>query len=161
MTTYKDQIYHIWEQYRREVSTDPVDLKEVAAWAIKKGLWKPRPVELTARLAQDLADSLRERTRTDGKNRRYRSIIPVRKRGPNGAPLFEWGDIDDAPHAHVEKSVQQERRSIVSDCYALAMKVEHYNDTRSSQEQLKIVLNFEDDVAEMKIANGVEDDDAA
>lgn len=37
------------------------------------------------------------------------------RRGPNGAPIFERGDIDDSPHAHVEKSVQQERRSIVVD----------------------------------------------
>ena len=138
------------EAVHEEVSNDPVDLKAVAAWAISKGLWKPRPVELNARLAEDLADSLREQTRTDGKGRRYRAIIPVRKRGQAGTTLFEWADIDDAPRIHVEKSVQQERRSIVSDCYALAMKVDHYNDNHPEEEPLQVVFDFEDDVAEFE-----------
>ncbi len=161
MATYKEQLHRIWEQYRNEVSTDPVDLKVVASWAIAKGLWKPRPVELNTRLAEDLADSLREQTRTDGKGRRYRALIPVRKRGPGGVPLFEWADIDDAPRTHVEKSVQQERRSIASDCFALAMKVDHYNDMHPEEEPLQIIFDFTDDVAEEKFAKGIDDDDKA
>ena len=157
MATYKEQLNRIWEQYQKEVSNDPVDLKAVAAWAIGKGLWKPRPVELNAKLAEELADSLREQTRTDGKGRRYRAIIPVRKRGANGITLFEWADIDVAPRTHVEKSVQQERRSVASDCYALAMKVEHYNDNHPHEEPIQVVFSFEEDVAEMKIANGIEE----
>lgn len=163
---YKEQLReNIWKQYRAEVSTDPVDLKEVAAWAISKGLWVPRPVDLTASLAKDLADSLREEKRVDKAGREYRANIPVRERGDKGVPLFVWGDIDDAPRAHVEKSFQQERRSIQSDCYALLMKAEHYNEAHPDDEPIQIVLNFEDDVEEMKIANGIiggeSDDEAA
>ncbi len=158
MATYKDSLQSIWKMYRQEVSTDPVDLKVVAAWAIAKGLWKPRPVELNARLAEDLANSLRELTRTDKKGRRYRAIIPVRKKGAGGAPLFEWADIDDAPRMHVEKNLQGDRRSIAADCYALAMKLDHYNDTHPDEEPLVTIFDFEDDVAEMKIANGLGDD---
>ena len=161
MATYKEQLQSIWESYRVEVSTDPVDLKVVAAWAIAKGLWKPRPVELNARLAEDLADSLREQTRTDKKGHRYRAIIPVRKRGPGGVPLFEWADIDDAPRAHVEKNIQGDRRSIAADCYALAMKIDHYNYSHPNEEPLQGIFDFEDDVAEMKLSNGIDGDEAA
>ena len=159
MASYKDQLRDIWSLYRDEHGRDPVELREVASWAIKKGLWQPRPVDLSASLANDLADALREETRTDKKGRRYRANIPVRRKAKTGQTLFEWADIDDAPHAHVEKSVQQERRSIASDCYALAMKVDHYNDANPDRPQLEMVWDFEDDIEEMKIANGLGDDD--
>lgn len=158
MANYKEQLREIWKQYREEVSTDPVDLKEVASWARSKGLWAPRPIDLTASLAKDLADSLREVKRVDKAGREYRANIPVREKNENGAPLFVWGDIDDSPRDHVEKSIQQERRSIQSDCYALLMKAEHYNEAHPHEEPIQIVLNFEDDVEEMKIANGLYDD---
>lgn len=161
MATYKEQIRKIWKQYREEVSTEPVDLKEVASWAIRKKLWAPRPVDLSASLANDLADSLREETRTDKAGRRYRANIPVRKKGPNGLPLFVWADIDDAPRPHVEKSLQQERRSIASDCYALIMKRDHYNEAHPDEEPIQIIIDFTDDVDEMKIANGLDDEEAA
>jgi hypothetical protein len=159
MANYKEQIREIWKQYRKEVSRDPVDLKVVAAWAIEKRLWHPRPIDLHSSLAADLADSLREVKRTDKAGREYRANIPVRTRGQNGLPLFIWADIDDAPRPHVEKSVQQERRSISSDCFALAMKVEHYNEAHPNEEPIQIILNFEEDVEEMKIANGLGEGD--
>lgn len=161
MATYKEQLKTIWSDYREEMGSDPVELREVAIWAISKGRWHPRPVDLNTSLANELADILREETRTDDKGRRYRANIPVRKSGKGGAPLFVWADIDDAPRAHVEKSVQQERRSIASDCYALAMKVEHYNDAHPNESPLQTVFDFTDDVEEMKIANGLDDDKAA
>ena len=161
MANYKEQIRRVWQRYRKEVSAEPVDLKDVADWAMQNSLWQPRPADLRTSLAKDLADALREEVRIDRKGRRYRANIPVRTRGKNGLPLFVWGDIDDAPRTHVEKSVQQERRSIASDCYALAMKVDHYNDEHPNDTPLQIVFDFEEDVEEMKIAQGLDDDKAA
>ena len=163
MANYKEQIRDIWRQYREEVSTDPVDLKTVAAWAICKGLWAPRPVDLSASLANDLAQSLREEKRIDKAGREYRANIPVRRKAKDGQSLFEWADIDDAPRLHVEKSVQQERRSIASDCYALVMKVDHYNEAHPDEEPIQIIMDFEEDIEEMKIARGLgdEEDEAA
>ena len=161
MASYKDQIREIWNRYREEVSKEPVELREVAAWALSKGLWAPRPVDLQTSLASDLADSLREVKRIDKAGREYRANIPVRSKAENGLPLFVWGDIDDAPRAHVEKGLQQERRSIASDCYALAMKVEHYNEAHPDEEPIQVVFDFEQDVEEEKIARGLGDDDAS
>lgn len=161
MASYKDQIREIWNRYREEVSKEPVELREVAAWALSKRLWAPRPVDLQTSLASDLADSLREVKRIDKAGREYRANIPVRSKTENGLPLFVWGDIDDAPRAHVEKGLQQERRSIASDCYALAMKVEHYNEAHPDEEPIQVVFDFEQDVEEEKIARGLGDDDAS
>jgi hypothetical protein len=158
MATYKEQVRDIWKKYREQVSPDPVDLKDVAAWAIDKKLWKPRPVDLHASLASDLADALRDETRIDAKGRKYRVNIPVRETPKGGPSLFKWADLDFAPHSHVVKNVQQDRRSITSDCYALAMKVEHYNDAYPDREQIQVCFNFEEDVEEAKIARGILDD---
>jgi len=161
VSTYKEQVRKIWQSYREKVSSDPVDLRTVAAWAIAQGLWKPRPVDLSASLANDLADALREETRVDGAGRRYRANVPVKNRSTDGVTLFQWADLDDAPRAHVEKSVQQERRSIANDCYALAMKIEHYNDAHPTEEPFPSLFDFTDDVEEMKIASGLGDEDEA
>ena len=157
--SYSEKLRELWKRYREEVSTDPVDLRTVASWAIGKGLWAPRPVDLSTSLANDLAQALREEKRTDKAGREYRANIPVRSRAKDGQSLFEWADIDDAPRMHVEKSVQQERRSIASDCYALVMKVEHYNEVHPDEDPIQIVINFEDDVEEMKIMRGLGDDE--
>ncbi len=157
MPNYKEQVRQIWQRYRDEVSTDPVELREVASWAIGKKLWQPRPIDLSTSLANDLADALREETRTDNKGRSYRANIPVRTRGQGGLPLFVWADIDDAPRLHVEKSTQQERRSIANDCYALAMKIDHYNDAHPTEEPLPSLFDFTDDVEEMKIIAGLDE----
>ena len=161
MSNYNEQVRQIWQRYREEVSADPVELRQVASWAISKGLWKPRPIDLSTSLANDLADALREETRTDKKGRRYRANLPVRTRGQGGLPLFVWGDIDDAPRPHVEKSVQQGRRSIANDCYALAMKIDHYNDAHPSEEPLPSLFDFAEDIEEMKIEAGLDEDDKA
>jgi hypothetical protein len=161
MATYKEQLRIIWKQYREEVSGSPADLKDVAAWAIQKRLWTPRPIDLQASFAGDLADALRDEKRIDEKGREYRANIPVRTTPKNGPPLFVWADIDDAPHSHVVKSIQQERRSIASDCYALAMKAEHYNDAHPDKEPIQVHLNFEEDVEEAKIARGISEEEVA
>ncbi len=75
--------------------------------------------------------------------------------------MFKWADIDLAPRAHVEKGIQGERRSIANDCFALAMKIDHYNAEHPSEEPLQGVFNFEEDIQEMKIAKGLDDDKAA
>jgi len=159
--SYTEKLRVLWKRYRDEVSTDPVDLKTVAAWAIEQELWVPRPIDLSTSLANDLAQALREEKRVDKEGREYRANIPVRSRAKDGKTLFEWADIDDAPRPHVEKNVQQERRSVASDLYALMMKVEHYNASHPDEDPIQLILQFDDDIAEMKIANGLDDEDEA
>ena len=156
---YKEQLLEIWNRFKEEVSADPADLKELGAWARQNGLWAPRPVDIDASFARDMAEALREQIRVDKDGRKYRAFIPAKGKGKDGLPLFRWADIDLAPRSHVEKGVQQERRQIANDCYALAMKIDHYNSVHPDDEPLQTVFNFEDDVEEMKIANGIKKDD--
>jgi hypothetical protein len=158
VATYAQQMQAIFEQYRQEVSTAPADLRDVGAWAIAKGLWKPRPADVHARFAKDMAESLREEMRTDQAGRRYRSKIAA-KVTKNGLPLFVWADLDDAPRPHVENGVALKRRSIVSDGYQLRIDVDHYNEAHPNEPPIQLVLDITDDVEELLIARGIGNDD--
>jgi hypothetical protein len=159
--TYTENMLHIWKQYQKEVSADPTDLRDIAAWAIKKRLWAPRPMDVNASFAREMADILREQVRTDKDGREYRAFIPAKAKDKGGLPLFKWADIDVAPRSHVEKGVQGERRSIAANCFALAMKRDHYNAAHPKEKPLLVILNFEEDVEEMKIAKGLDGKNAA
>jgi hypothetical protein len=157
VSTYDENMLRIWEQFQEEVSPDPTDLRDMGAWARSKGLWAPRPIDVDTSFARDMADVLRKQVRTDKDGRKYRAFIPAKGKGGDGLPLFKWADIDVAPRSHVEKGFQGERRQIASDCFALAMKVDHYNAIHPDEEPLQVPFNFEEDIEEMKIAKGLDD----
>jgi len=155
MGTFKENMLQIWKRYQAEVSADPADLRDMAAWAIKNKLWMPRPVDVQAGFAREMADVLRDQIRIDEAGREYRAFIPAKIGSKDGAPLFKWADIDVAPRSHVEKGAQGERRSIANDCFALAMKIDHYNAKHPKETPLQAVFSFEEDIEEMKIARGI------
>jgi hypothetical protein len=158
--TYKENMIHIWERYQDEVSADPADLRDMADWAMAKLLWAPRPIDVKASFAREMADVLREQVRIDKDGRQYRAFIPAKTKDKDGLPLFKWADIDVAPRSHVEKGVQGERRQIANDCFALAMKRDHYNANHPNEPPLQIIFKFEEDIEEMKIAKGLDKDAA-
>jgi hypothetical protein len=156
MSQYHQRMQEIFKQYEEEVSVDPADLKVVGAWAIANGLWAPRPVDIQSRFAADMAEALSEEYRTDKAGRRYRSKLAVTTRQGS-----LWGDIDTSPRSHVLKNVGQRRRMAVGYCYQLQVDVDHYNEEHFDQEPIQLVLNFEDDIAEMMVADGISKPDAA
>jgi hypothetical protein len=156
MATYHQRMQEIWRQYLADVSPDPADLREVAMWAIREGLWKPRPSDIHARFAGDMAEALRDDYRTDKANRRYRVNHAVRV-WQDGKQLSFWADIDSAPRSHMEKAFAQRRRQVVDDCHQLRLDVDHFNSVHPDEEQLQLVLDFEDDVRERMVTEGIED----
>ena len=158
--TYHHQLQALFRQYTKEVSPDPADLQEVGRWAIENGFWQPRPADIQARFAQDMAAALREEYRTDKDGRRYRAKHAVRK-WQSGRQFSFWADIDVAPRAHMQQAFSQRRKQIVGDCHQLRLDVDHYNSVRSDEEPIQLILDFTEDVEEMLIAEGVEDDRAA
>ena len=55
MGTFKENMLDIWKLYHEEVSPgdQPADLRELAAWAMSKKLWAPRPVDVAASFARE------------------------------------------------------------------------------------------------------------
>jgi hypothetical protein len=151
----------IFARYQKEVSPDPADLRTVGKWAMDNSLWHPKPADVQASFARDMADALQEETRIDKAGRPYRAKIAARVSNPDGGtPLFKWADIDLAPRSHAEKSFQQTRQQVAATCFHLRMGVDHFNAIHPEQPPIPLLLDFSEDVEEMMISRGVKDDAA-
>jgi hypothetical protein len=132
----------------------PATAKDVAAWAYRNGLWKPRPADAIDVLAEDLARAWREDYGTH-KGQRYRTKHPVRTT-KNGKQLFLWADMDTAPRAHMEMAFAQRREQIVGDCVQLKVDVVVYNDRNPDEAPIQPVFDFNNDIEETLLGD---DDD--
>lgn len=155
MTSYAHRMQEIFKQYQSEVSSEPVDLREVGAWAIKNRLWAPRPVDIQLRFASEMAEALREEYRTDKAGRRYRSKLAVTFPSKDGRQGSLWGDMDTSPRPHVVKNISQRRRQSSHDLFQIRKDVDHYNEAHQDEEKIKLPLDFTEDIDEMLAAAGL------
>lgn len=70
--TKSQMLQDIVEDYRRQTGISSVNLKEVAAWAIREKKWEPERRSAINMLTRGLADALREEYFTDPQGRRVR-----------------------------------------------------------------------------------------
>jgi hypothetical protein len=160
MATYVVQLQRIWRDYEAAGMPTPATAKEVAGWAVSKGLLQPREHDPIADLAEDLARAWREEYRIDDKGRRYRAKHAV-KITTSGVQYAFWADMDSAPHSHIQKALGQRRQQIVADCYQLKVDADCYNDANTERPPIQIVLDFTQDVAELQALDKKGDDDEA
>jgi SpoVK/Ycf46/Vps4 family AAA+-type ATPase len=151
VAAFSEQMQAIFDRFTEEVSTDPVSLDEVAAWAIERGLYRPAPRDIVKICRDALADSLRQEKRVDAKGRKYRAKHSIRA-WIEGQQLSLWADIDTAPRSFMEKSFGQRRKSIVDDCFQIKQDVDHFNDEHLEEEPIQMIIDFTDDVAEIEAA---------
>jgi hypothetical protein len=164
MAGHKEQLQKFFKMYEQETGDSSVTITahDVAAWAIRKGLWEPRKVDFVNQLADELAKAWREEYRTDKYGRRYRAKH-ARKERSDGRNLTLWADIDDdsAPRSHFEGAFAQRRQQIVGDCLQLKTDVDVYNDRNKHVEPIQIILDFTQDVEELQLLNLMPPDEAA
>ena len=158
--TYSEQMQTIWQKYEDSGMPVPATKHDVAAWAIHKKLWKPRPTDILSQCADDLAKALREEYKTDEKGQRVRTKHVIREK-IEGKQQFLWADIDTAPRAHMQKAFSQRRKQVVGDCHQLKVDVDYYNGKNSTNEPIQVVLDFTDDVAEIQYMDSLESEKAA
>ena len=157
MATYAEQMQNIFRQYQDACGEPLAGARDVAAWAIKNGLWRPKPADIIAQCAEDLSRALREEYHTDKKGRRVRSKHAVRRLSPSGKQYTLWADMRTAPRAHMELAFAQRRQQIVGDCVQLKRDVDSYNESAAHQPPIQLVLNFTEDAAEADIGDGFSD----
>jgi len=151
--SYNERLQRIFQIYEEEGNPTPVAMRDVAAWAVKKRLWEPRPIDVIDILAEDMSRALREEYRTDKKGRRYRAKHAVRiSRG--GVQLTLWADMDRSSREHMQMAFAQRRQNIVGDCLHLKTDVDAYNDKNVAQPPLPLILDFSQDVAELLAGDG-------
>lgn len=151
MAKFREQMVAIFDRYVGEVGMEPTSLDDVAEWALARGLYHPTPRDIRKVFKQELAESLRQDKRFDGK-RWYRAKHSMRT-SIGGVQLSLWADIDkNASQPFMQKSVAQRRRGIANDCFQVKQDVDHYNEANPDQSQIVLLLDFTDDVAEMEAA---------
>jgi hypothetical protein len=156
--SYKQKMQALWKQYEDEHGAEPLSIGECFEWAKRKGLWHPKPLDVAKIFNREMADALREETRVDASGRKYRAKLCVRE-SSGGVQMSLWGDIDKSSRDFVEKSVQQRRKGLVDDGYQLKMDVDHFNEFRSPEQPLQLVLDITDDVAEREALERDDDED--
>lgn len=139
--------------YRREVTTEPVELTVVAKWAIQNNLWRPTYKSPEQILAAELGAALREQYIDDPQGRRVRRkharrTEEVLSDGSTKQHVF-WDDITTANPEYMQASLQQRRRLILADCQQLKTDADSYNENfNKSGVAVQTSFDFTDDLAE-------------
>lgn len=151
---YAEQMQKIWTDYESAGMPTPASSRDVAVWAVQQGLWKPRPADIVTQCADDLSRALREEYRIDKNGRRYRAKHAVRINS-GGAQMTLWADIDTAQRHYMEKAFSQRRQQIIGDCYQLKTDVDCYNNVRTAEAPIQLILDFTMDIKEMEAMQGI------
>lgn len=148
--------------YREETGHAELDLHEIARFALRKGYPMPKPKSPIDMLAAQIRDAARQEVRKDkGTGRAYRAYHAVPARDANGQGTFYWIDIDDpaTTFASMRKSMVRRRDQMVDDGVMLSLDQDHWNGSRSDDEQINLPLDFTQDVEWRK--NSLDDQDEA
>jgi hypothetical protein len=156
MATYNEQMQRIFDRYRKEVYDAPTMLDHVYTWAVQNKLWEASEESKRAQFKEDMAQALREEYRTDKAGRRYRAKHAVRHMFKGQQQSF-WGDIDKDPRDYMEIAFQQKRRRISGELHQLKVDVDHYNETHPDEPPIQLSLNFEEDIEERLVEEGLVD----
>lgn len=145
--TYNEQLRDVVEVYRTSDMPWPASTKQLAAWAIDAGLWKPHPRSVIGQCAEYLARAMRVDTFVDPQGRTVRAKHAARV-WKNGEQLVLWEDIRTAPREHMEISLQQRRLQVIGDCRQLKNDVDSFNENTNSGSPTQMVFDFTQDLAE-------------
>lgn len=150
--SYAEQLQRIANAYRESGERWPASSREIAAWAVRTGAWKPQPSDMIDRCAEELARAMREEYIHDRQGRRVRAKHAARF--PNdGKQITLWADIRTASPQHMSVAFQQRRQQIVGDCKQLKSDVDSFNENANKgREPIQLVLDFTLDVEEADAA---------
>lgn len=142
------------EQYENAGMPTPATSREIATWALQKGLLKPKERDIIGEVADEITRAQKEVYRIDDKGRRYRAKHAVRS-NIAGVAFSRWGDIDKDPPEFIQKSLHQKRRHIAGENYWLKVDTDHFNEKYAGTEyQMELDLNYTNDVLERQLLEG-------
>ena len=145
-----EQLLNIVDAYIVQGGAEPVDLDELARFAINNGHWKRHAGTLLQLCKRDFARAFREKRHTDPQGREVRTYHAKKERDSDGRQLVFWADMRTAPLEHMEVAFQQRRNQIVGNCRQLNRDVDSYNDNNPEGKKIQMMLDFREDVAELE-----------
>lgn len=149
MANYTEQLQNIVKSYLEADQPWPATTRQIAAWAIRQGKWKPQASAMVNQCADQIARAMREEHFTDARGRMIRAKHVARmERG--GEQIALWADIRSASRSHMQIALQQRRQQIVGDCRQLKNDCDYYNDNKNPGDPIQIVFNFTIDLEELE-----------
>ncbi len=155
--TKTEMLQELVEAYRDKHKVSSVNLKEVAAWAIRESVYTPEPRSTMKVLAKELSAALREEYFTDPQGRRVRKKHAQRIWGEATDGTYKqqvlWHDITEATRPQMQAAFQQRRHGVVMDRRQLKQDVESYNENFNKSIPIQMVFDFSEDLEELEHAD--------
>ena len=150
--TKTEFLQEITEQYRAAGEKWPTTCKDIAAWAIREGIWKPYPKNLVTQCASEIAAAMREEHYTDPQGRSVRAKRPYRAvdvLDGNEEQVFLWVEMREADEEQAQMAFQFGRKIVVDGCRQLKVGVESYNENNPHGAYIEMSFDITDDMSEM------------
>ena len=146
---------NMMEQFQRMANTymfehGRVSATELAAHAIRTGLWQPQPSDMIKQCARLFARAMRQEYFVDPQGRKVRAKHAAMLRGDDGEQTALWDDLRTATRQHMHVSFQQKREQILGECQQLKLAVDSYNDNQNDGEAIQLYFNFTEDLMELE-----------
>lgn len=147
--TYTEQLQGFVSDYRNSGQPWPASSRQIAAWAVHEGKWRPQPSALVGQCAQHIARAMRAECITDPQGRIVRSKHAA-KMFKGGEQTVLWADIRTASSEHMQIALQQRRQQIVGDCRQLKADADSYNENQNTGLPIQLSFDFTRDIMEME-----------
>lgn len=148
--TYNEAMLDIVDRYVDAGGQEPIDLDDLARFAIHEGYWERAPSKLIQLCKRDFAKAFREQYHIDPQGRHVRTYHARKSRDEASTQKVFWADLRAAPPEHMEVAFQQRRNQIAGECRQLKQDVDSYNDNNTDSKFIQMEFNFTDDVAELE-----------
>jgi hypothetical protein len=148
--TKAEQLQDIINDYLEAHGGGEIDMKDVAAWAIREKRWVMPKRDAIKQCAQELSEAARQEHFVDEEGRTVRRKHAIRLKDDDGKPRFLWADIGDAKPEHMRLSLSQRRQGILGDCKQLKNDIDHYNQHNTHGAELFFGFDFSEDLAELE-----------
>lgn len=146
--TQVERNLQIMRRYREAGCEWPATTKQMAAWALREGLWAPHRDSLVGQCAEQLAEAMREEYYVDPQGRTVRTKHAARVK-LHGEQLNLWEDIRTADRKFMQIAFQQRRKQMIGDCRQLKNDVDSFNENSNSGRPIQMVFDFTQDLAEL------------
>lgn len=160
MADFNEQVHRLWDEWIEETGQESGDPGDFVEWAVEQRRLMPRPQDIKHLLRRQVTTALRQAKRYDEVGRfTYRALQSVTL-FDGGFPVKHYFDTDAGGTTTLrQKSTKQRRDAIANDVYRAVCDVEHMNRVHADDPQLGFHLDFEDDVADLRAAEQLNDGD--
>lgn len=147
---YNEQLIdHLVKAYEAEHGREPFSKTELAAWAIRKGLWETPMKTQIQLLSEELGNAMGTARKNVG-GRKVRLYHCIQRELEDGSKQTLWCHIDLATPEFLEESVSRRRRCQRNQNIQLHNDVVHINETKGTHIQL--LFDYSDDIADYEHA---------